>query len=197
MLRPLLLSAATARIKSKRFDDYPGAHISLEEDTARKCCSLCIGSVHQLVENMSGGLENRARFARWREVHCKQCPPLNQPYRKYLTSPDAVFCAIVISIARLCPFEGDGLDASTLNLSWLRCMSILDHFKPRILSVKRAVEMLRTLDIHIARIVEEGKHSCFSFSWIHLSVSQIHKRQAHYLPRMVSMLVKMPYFPWV
>ena len=82
VLRPLLLSAATARLKSKNFDYYPGKCRSLEEETARMCCSLCISSVHQLVENMAGGIENRARFARWREVHCKQLPPFESAIQK-------------------------------------------------------------------------------------------------------------------
>jgi hypothetical protein len=74
-----------------------------------------------------------------------------------LIALDAFICAIVISIARLCPFEGDLFAESALNNSWLRGMAILDHFKPQMGSVERAMEILHCLNTRVAKIIKRGQ----------------------------------------
>lgn len=78
-------------------------------------------------------------------------------HRQSLTVLDAFICAIIILLARLCSFDGNDFSKSALNTSWLRCVSILDYFKPRVESVKRAMKMLNCLDLHITQLIRGGK----------------------------------------
>lgn len=69
---------------------------------------------------------------------------------------DAFFCAIVLFIARLCPFTDNAFSDAALNSSWLRCVMILEHFKTQIQSVNRAMEVLQCLDSRVTELREGG-----------------------------------------
>ncbi|KAJ5116804.1 hypothetical protein N7456_001152 [Penicillium angulare] len=78
------------------------------------------------------------KMAKWREFHY------------------AFVCAISISIARLCSFDSDSFREYQLNKSWDLCVDILHHYKPRIESAQRAMDILDCLNSQVAKVMKDG-----------------------------------------
>lgn len=71
---------------------------------------------------------------------------------------DAFACAIVLVAAGLCSIPGEQCSKTSLELSWSRCITILEHHKPQIPSASHAIQVLEKLQ-HAAYARNEGKKS--------------------------------------
>lgn len=68
-----------------------------------------------------------------------------------LINLDSFVCAIAISVARLCYLDSGEF---VLHDSWVRCVKILDYYKPRIQSAQRAMDMLYRLDARVTQLTK-------------------------------------------
>ncbi|KAL2200823.1 hypothetical protein P885DRAFT_27122 [Corynascus similis CBS 632.67] len=141
LLRPSLLAEAQRWTNPAACSTLTASSM-LQERLHHEICSLCLGTVHTMLEEIQSGPATNGGISAWYALHCKFIPP-------FFTVTFAA--ATILLVATLSPNLGVCLDTEPTKSSWDRVMAILDFHKSHVASAARGIEVLQRYRESITR----------------------------------------------
>ncbi|KAK9364506.1 fungal-specific transcription factor domain-containing protein [Lipomyces kononenkoae] len=126
LLRFILLGFAEKNAKNVR-ELSTAEEPRLERDFAVRACTLCVSTAHILLDRLQESLNTPYRSPGWHTVYF------------------AFAAATVLIAGHICPLVQGDLADQSFQLSWSRCISILNHHQAQIESAGRAIIVLEAL----------------------------------------------------
>lgn len=157
LLRPLLLLATKFPSKFISPSSAEGFE-TLDTGLVKRFCTLCVTTAFRLVDAIHQNLDTSYTSSGWHSVYCTSST-LDRSYASHsLTSSIVTFAsAIVLLAAQICP----AVDAETVrcsfDVSWNRCLFILEHYKDEIQAAERAIPALKELRSRMNLEGRQGK----------------------------------------
>ncbi|KAL2147643.1 hypothetical protein VTI28DRAFT_8097 [Corynascus sepedonium] len=132
LLRPSLLAEAQRWTNPAACSTLTASSM-LQERLHHEICSLCLGTVHTMLEEIQSGPATNGGISAWYALHF------------------TFAAATILLVATLSPNLGVCLDTEPTKSSWDRVMAILDFHKSHVASAARGIEVLQRYRESITR----------------------------------------------
>lgn len=144
-LRPLLLLTTRFPTKFPSLSSSDSVE-SLDMDMIRQSCNLCVKMASRLIETIHQNLESNYKCSGWHSVYCTKTFSIPSLILRTIAHGYLVTfaSAIVLLAGQICPAV-DTQITSSFDLSWSRCLVILEYYKDHIQAAKRATAALQEL----------------------------------------------------
>lgn len=141
LLRPSLL--AEAQRWATRNPTVPQtASLMLQERFHQEICTLCLATVHTVIEEIHNTLVTQGGISAWYALHCTS-PSAPNPDLPINKSKVTFAAATILLVATLSPILGVSLEVEPARSTWDRAMAILGFYKVHVSSAARGMEVLQ------------------------------------------------------
>jgi hypothetical protein len=125
----------------------PTASSMLHERLHLEICSLCLDTVHTMLEDIHGTMPTSGSLSSWYALNCNPSPSPQTLEDQLTPTTVTAAAAAVLVVATLSPKLGSSLDSEPLKSSWDRAMAIFEFHKSHVASASRAMEGTKALAI--------------------------------------------------